>query len=48
MTTIDTPDLPQINPSRKVWQAPILTCDDMRDAEALSDLFSGPKFLIAS
>ena len=48
MTTISTSDQPQTNPARKLWQAPVLTCDDMRDAEALSDLLSMPKFLIAS
>lgn len=48
MTTTCTPDQPQTSPARKPWQTPVLTCDDMRDAEALSDLFSMPKFLIAS
>jgi hypothetical protein len=48
VTTTRTSDQPRTDPARKLWQAPVLTCDDMRDAEALSDLFSMPKFLVVS
>ncbi|GGB28106.1 hypothetical protein GCM10011505_06710 [Tistrella bauzanensis] len=48
MTDTINSDQTQPDTARKLWHAPVLTRDDLRDAESLLDLLSGPRSLILS